>query len=111
VHGGNQLYYSSNGAAYLGAVYHPLRSLDNGASWQSLTGTESGNFGAVGGDGTKLYTVKVFGGSVYSSSETDGTNWTAGAFVPGGVYEFSYDATNRVLYGSMWDGGLWAVKK
>lgn len=111
MHGGNQLYYATNGAAYVGAVGHPLRSPDNGVTWQSLGATETGHFGAVGGDGSKLYAVKFFGGTMYSSSEADGANWTAGAFVPGGAYEFAYDSTNRITYGSMWDGGLWAVKK
>jgi hypothetical protein len=111
MHGGNQLYYSTNGTAYVGSVGRPLRSADNGATWQSVSGTATGHFGAVGGDGSKLHALQFFGGSMYSSSESDGTNWAAGATVPGGAYEFAYDASNRVLYGSMWDGGLWVLRK
>lgn len=112
-HGGNSLYYASNGTLYSGSAYHPMRSVNNGASWTELTGTTYGYFQAVGGDGVNLYTFQWGGGRMNTSTEaSNGATWnTNGVNIPGGPFEFTrLDRVNRIMYVSAWEGGVWAVK-
>jgi hypothetical protein len=118
-HGGSQLYYTKSGVLYAGGYPHPMRSMDNGASWTTIDSL-TGGFLCITGDGTSLYTgTHSVTGPIFSSPETDGLKWSAvGAQqFDGGPYALLFDPTSNVLYGSFTDistgnnaAGLWALK-
>lgn len=120
-HGGHQIYYTETGVLYAGARPYPVRSLDNGATWQSLDHLPYDHYYSVYGDGRTLYTLHsypVLGGlglsPFYTSPETDGLTWTpyqggAQTFNNGPAY-VAFDKVNRILYAPMWNVGLWALK-
>ncbi|MCW3052049.1 MAG: hypothetical protein JWN14_1219, partial [Chthonomonadales bacterium] len=57
-HGGNQLYRTKDGVLYSGGYQYPVRSTDNGASWQALkTGLVYSWYMGICGDGKTLYTA------------------------------------------------------
>jgi hypothetical protein len=120
-HGGGQTYYTDTGVLYAGATPYPIRSLDNGATWQDLSNLPRDYYFSVYGDGQTLYTqhsYPVLGGlstgPFYSSPETGGLTWTpyrggAQTFNNGPAY-MAFDPQNRILYAPMWFNGLWALK-
>jgi hypothetical protein len=125
VHGGQQIYYASNGTLFAGAwaVSGPIRSTDNGITWQTAgTGSLNSTMGIIG-DGTSLYTGRAWGtGPFITSPETDGVTWTnynggSQSFACGPM-EMGYDSVNRIVYASMTENGrpgstqdgVWALK-
>jgi hypothetical protein len=110
VHGGGTIYYTKAGVLYASGNPQNLRSTDNGATWKVLSGPSST---AIFGDGTTLYTGKVFGPApVVTSPESDGLTWkdyNSQQFTQG-PFEFGYDVINGVVYNASWTAGLWALK-
>ena len=124
-HGGQQLYYASNGDVYVGAFVYPARSKDNGLTWTALDKLPYASYYSVMGDGTTLFTQLSFTGDnggrdpqpYMTSPETDGVNWKAYDPLGKGPQTFTdgpfvmrFDAANRILYSANWDAGLWALK-
>jgi hypothetical protein len=120
-HGGQDVYYSSNGLLYAGATPFPIRSADNGATWEGLSmGTSFAYYYTVGGDGTTLYTSPAYTGTnggdpkpFLTSPENDGTTWSVMAgdqnFIDG-PYMMRFDAANEIMYSASWGAGLLALK-
>ena len=127
-HGGGDLYYAANGTVYVGANPYPIRSTDNGVTWQQLTRTPYASYYSIHGDGTTLYTQVSFTGTnngstnglgvtprpYLSSAESDGLTWSPyqsgkQTFLDG-PYHMVFDRRNRIMYSSNWDAGLWALK-
>ena len=115
-HGGEQLYRTRDGVLYAGAYQYPVRSTDNGATWQPLTkGLVYSWYMGICGDGTNLYTGCVSANQpFFTSPEKDGLTWTA---YGGGAQKFSaepfemaYDGINHILYSASWSEGLLALK-
>jgi hypothetical protein len=115
-HGGNQIYRTRNGTLYAGAYQYPVRSTDNGASWQPLKkGLVYSWYMGICGDGKYLYTAcsnprEPF----FVSPENDGLTWTP---FRGGKQKFSaepfemrYDPVNHIMYAASWSEGLLALK-
>jgi hypothetical protein len=114
-HGGDQLYRTKQGILYAGAYQYPVRSADNGASWQALkTGLVYSWYMGICGDGKNLYTACSNPNEpFFTSPETDGITWTA---YQGGAQKFSaepfemvYDARNHIVYAASWTAGLLAL--
>jgi hypothetical protein len=121
-HGGVQLYRSPTGAFYAGAVEYPIRSADNGASWEQLkAGLPYAHYGGIVGDGERLYTTTAcacdgspFDNPYFTAPEKDAAPW---APYQGGAQKFSngphnmaFDKTNDIIYSANWDEGVWALK-
>lgn len=115
-HGGNQLYRARNGTLYAGGYQYPVRSTDNGASWQQIkNGLPYSWYIGICGDGTNLYTGCTNGKNpFFTSPEGDGLTWKA---YQGGAQKFSaepfemwYDSANRIMYAASWHEGLLALK-
>jgi photosystem II stability/assembly factor-like uncharacterized protein len=115
-HGGEQLYRTSEGTLYAGAYQYPVRSTDNGLSWQAIkNGLVYSWYIGICGDGRDLYTACSNPNEpFFASPETDGLHWTPCA---GGAQKFSaepfemqYDARNHILYSASWGEGLLALK-
>jgi 6-phosphogluconolactonase (cycloisomerase 2 family) len=121
-HGGTQPYYSKTGALYTGTTSFPMRSTDNGKTWQELkSALPSSSYFVVQGDGNNLYTAPscACGGGIinqpyFTSPEDDGLTWTAyqaGAQSFGnGPYRMSFDRADRVVYSANWVSGIWALR-
>src|SRR6478736_693588 len=122
-HGGNEIYYASNGWIYAGAAGWPARSHDNGDTWEHLkdNGIPSGTYYSVHGDGTTLYTSISYTGDnakgmplPYSvSPESDGKTWTTmpgGQTFTDGPFMQRFDSANNILYSANWDAGFLALK-
>jgi hypothetical protein len=47
-----------------------------------------------------------------TSAETDGVTWTTynSQTFADGPYRMAFDATNRIIYSSNWNSGVWALK-
>jgi hypothetical protein len=107
---------------YAPATPYPVRSADNGITWQKLTdGIGFSYYDAVWGDGNRLYTMRSFGlmGKPYNdpyltSPESDGSKWApyqGGAQKFGnGPYMMHFDPINRIMYSANWGAGFWALK-
>ena len=111
-HGGGTSYYNRDGVLFASGNPKNLRSTDNGATW---TPTDPGGSTCVFGDGKHLYSAPALGkGPIFVSDESDGLTWKpfdAGqVFENGGPYEMVFDKVNGVLYASMWEQGVWALK-
>ncbi len=115
-HGGNQLYRTKKGVLYAGAYQYPVRSTDNGASWQPLKkGLVYSWYMGICGDGNLLYTACTNEKQpFFTSPEDDGLTWTA---FRGGEQKFSavpfemhYDSKNQIMYSASWSDGLLALK-
>ncbi len=111
-HGGGTSYYNRDGVLFASGNPKNLRSTDNGATWAP---TDPGGSTCVFGDGKHLYSAPALGkGPIFVSDESDGLTWKpfdAGqVFENGGPYEMVFDKANHVLYASMWEQGVWALK-
>lgn len=112
-HGGGTSYYNKAGVLFASGSPKNLRSSDNGVTW---TPTDPGGSTCVFGDGEHLYSAPALGkGPVFVSDESDGMTWKpfgdgAQVFENGGPYEMTFDEANGILYGSMWEQGVWALK-
>jgi hypothetical protein len=121
-HGGHAIYYAKNGTLYAGGYQYPVRSSDNGVTWQQVSsGLPYAYYYTVQGDGKVLYTMKSFAdnGAHYNepyqaSPETDGLTWTA---YQGGAQKFDngpatmiFDRGDRIMYSANWTAGLWALE-
>lgn len=119
-HGGNQIYYASNGWLYAGATPYPVRSKDNGATWEQLKQLPFAYYYSVYGDGAALYTSRSYTGSngqepapYFTSAEADGIAWKehgAHQKFADGPFQMAFDAANGILYSANWDTGLLALK-
>ncbi len=115
-HGGNQLYRTRNGTLYAGAYQYPVRSTDNGASWQPLKkGLVYSWYMGICGDGKYLYTACSNAREpFFVSPENDGLTWTP--FRSGKQkfsaepFEMRYDPVNHIMYAASWGEGLLALK-
>jgi len=110
-HGGGSVYYAHSGTLFSSGANQNLKSTDNGQSWTAV-GPSKG-FNAIAGDGTRLYALQGFGpASFITSSETDGTTWTAFSTqeFKDGSFEIQLDKANRILYSATWGSGIWAMK-
>jgi zinc transporter ZupT/photosystem II stability/assembly factor-like uncharacterized protein len=121
--GGNQLYRTSDGTLYAGAVGTLLRSTDSGLSWVPVgpPNTRDG-YNAVIGDGTQLWAQAANAPTstvtpqppYFTSLEADGTAWSP--YRPGdtapkdGPLSMVFDPVNRILYSSNWLAGVWRLK-
>src|SRR5262249_18073973 len=94
-HGGSNIYYAQNGLGYAGSTPFPVRSKDNGATWEQVNkGLKWWYYYTVYGDGTTLYTQLSYTGDnggqgqqpYLVSKETDGAEWTP---YQGGAQTFS----------------------
>jgi hypothetical protein len=122
VHGGPGHYYTAAGVLYVGSVPAPIRSTDNGLTFQDLPSAGYGYFFAIEGDGERLYTRKWGSSGAYMvSPESDGVNWeplVAGANNPtGDAFYLEFDPINRVMYSgnhvvsdTKGAGGVWALR-
>ena len=111
-HGGGTSYYNKDGVLFASGSPKNLRSTDNGLTW---TPTEPGSSTCVFGDGQRLYSAPALGKNpFYVSDESDGVTWKPLAgeqvFENGGPYEMVFDKLNHILYASMWEQGVWAMK-
>ena len=115
-HGGNQLYRTKAGTLYAGGYQYPVRSTDNGASWQPLTrGLVYSWYIGICGDGENLYTgCSNANEPFFTSPEADGLAWTAyrgGAQrFREGPFELHFDPVHRILYSASWGAGLLSVR-
>ena len=87
-HGGEQLYRTKDGTLYAGAYQYPVRSTDNGATWEPLKkGLVYSWYMGICGDGSNLYTAcSNENQPFFTSPEKDGSTWTA---YRGGKQKFS----------------------
>jgi hypothetical protein len=119
-HGGADIYYTKAGVLYAGASNYPIRSKDNGLTWEALNnGVSYSYYYTVYGDGNALYTNPSLrpGSSpapYITSAEGDGLSWSpykggTQTFVDG-PFLMRYDAVNGVMYSANWKAGLWALK-
>jgi hypothetical protein len=128
-HGGNDFYYTAAGVLYAGAAIYPVRSTDNGVTWEQLTqGPGYSYYYSIQGDGTSLYTQISFTGTnnattdgvgatpapYLTSKETDGLTWVPyqggkQTFLDG-PFVMRFDPGNRIMYSANWDAGVWALK-
>lgn len=113
-HGGNQLYRAIDGTLYSGGYQYPVRSTDNGASWEQVkTGLPYSWYMGIIGDGKTIYTGSTNKSQpFFMTSETDGRQWVAFnkqtfSAVP---FAMALDSVNRILYSASWEEGLLAVK-
>jgi hypothetical protein len=120
-HGGGDLYYARDGAIYVGAMCHPHRSRDNGATWASLDeGNPYAYYYSVWGDGSRLYTHSsapspgTDGTDPFvTSPESDGATWSPqpGAQPFGnGPFMMRFDGVNRIMYSANWRVGFWGMR-
>lgn len=115
-HGGNRHYYANDGALYVGAVYHPMRSTDNGVTWQSVDSLPSSTYIAFTGTGDRIYTQAYTDGSPVAfrtSADNDGITWaqdTAQGVTQGSSWSMVFDPVNHIVYSANRWGGLWALR-
>jgi hypothetical protein len=120
-HGGNSIYYATDGVLYAGGSQYPVRSTDNGVTWAQLSTLPYAYYYAVQGDGNNLYTLNSFAdsGAMYdapyqTSAESDGLTWTpyqSGAqHFDNGPFTMRFDKINRIMYSANWNAGIWALK-
>jgi hypothetical protein len=120
--GGVQLYRSPTGAYYAGAMQYPIRSSDNGVTWEELkSGLPYSAYGGIVGDGEALYTAPAcacdgspFDDPYFAAPEKDAAPW---APYQGGTQRFdngpatmAFDKDHDVIYSANRDEGVWALK-
>lgn len=121
-HGGNQLYYTKEGVLYAGSHGYPLRSRDNGQTWETIESLPYATYYSIHGDGKTLYTQISYTGDNAGqglqpwrvSAEDSGNSWTP---YQGGAQTFNngpfimrFDANNGIMYSANWRTGVWALK-
>jgi hypothetical protein len=109
---GSSIYYSPNGTLYVGAQPNPIRTTSGGDFWEPVWNQSAH---VVFGDGETLYTARAGGsGVVYVSEESDGLDWSAfpsgPTFPNGGLFEMVNDTINGIVYASVREQGVWALK-
>jgi len=120
-HGGNEIYYTADGVLYAGATPYPMRSKDNGVTWEQLNdGLGFSYYYLVYGDGKTLYTSPAYTGTnggaplpYYAASETSGGAWTPhlpDQKLVDGPYQMKFDAANGIMYSANFGAGLLALK-
>jgi hypothetical protein len=127
-HGGEDVFRDSDGTLYTGGITSPVRSKDNGVTWETLTnGTPSANYYAVISDGTLLYTstscacAGTYQMHPFYVSADHGNSWSPYAGDPAklpsgpqqfinGPHELKYDAVNDIIYAADWGAGVWALR-
>jgi photosystem II stability/assembly factor-like uncharacterized protein len=122
-HGGSLIYYAKDGTVYSGAAQFPVRSHDNGATWEQVKdGLSYFYYYTVYGDGDTLYTQLSYTGSnagqgpqpYMTAPEATGGPWTpyqkGAQKFSDGPFMMRYDAVNQIMYSANWLGGLWALK-
>ena len=122
-HGGAQIYYAKDGTVYSGATQYPVRSHDNGVTWEQVqSGLSYFYYYTVYGDGTTLYTQLSYTGNnagqgpqpYMTASESTGGPWTpyqgAAQTFNDGPFMMQYDAVNGIMYSANWTSGFWALK-
>jgi photosystem II stability/assembly factor-like uncharacterized protein len=116
-HGGNQFFYAKDGTLYSGAVQLPMRSKDNGVTWQRVEKLPAAPYyQTLFGTGSLLFTMGYSESDsqfFYTSSEDDGVNWkedTAFGKTAASPWELRYDSVNRILYAPSRHGGLWLLR-
>jgi photosystem II stability/assembly factor-like uncharacterized protein len=114
-HGGGQLYITKAGTLFVSCASGVLKSVDDGATWQTITGVKFTT--SIYGDGNLLYGHQAYAGpteAFSTSPETDGVTWTpfkggAQTFADG-PFEMAFDSTHHIMYAANWGVGLWALK-
>ena len=115
-HGGEQLYRTKAGILYAGAYQYPVRSMDNGVTWQPITtGLVYSWYIGICGDGKNLYTGCTNANEPYfTSPENDGLTWKAygngSQKFSAEPFEMGYDTVNHIIYSASWSEGLFALK-
>jgi hypothetical protein len=120
-HGMSSVYRSSTtGVWYTTTSRSILRSSDGGATWAAVyTSYCSDGFGAITGDGYKLYAAPANTGgstcgSVYyvTALEAADTIWTKlnNQTFSDGPMAMIYDSVQKIIYSSNWDAGVWKLK-
>jgi hypothetical protein len=121
-HGGTDIYYSTNRVLYAGAHGYPLRSDDNGLTWETLESIPNATYYTIQGDGETLYTQLSYTGDnggrgpqpYLVSAEGDGNAWTAYGdgrqTFDNGPFVMRFEKSNRIMYSANWRGGIWALK-
>lgn len=118
-HGAGAMYRASNGALYMGATNHLIRSTDNGRTWvDSNAPSNQDGYNAVIGDGVRMYIQTANTGSnttgpqpYYTSLETDGTHWAvqnSQRFNDGPGW-MAVDRSRKIIYSANWHYGLWRL--
>jgi hypothetical protein len=123
VHGGAQFSYTRDGTLYSGAQPYPVRSRDNGLTWEQITdGLPSAFYYSVGSDDVTLYTQLSNTGDnagrgqqpYMTAPEATGGPWTpyqgGSQNFDDGPFVMSYDAANGIMYSANWRTGIWALK-
>lgn len=122
VHGGAQFSYTRDGTLYSGAQPYPVRSRDNGLTWEQITGLPSAFYYSVGSDDVTLYTQLSNTGDnagrgpqpYMTAPEATGGPWTpyqgGSQNFNDGPFVMSYDAANGIMYSANWRTGIWALK-
>jgi len=102
------------GVLYAAGPETPVRSKDDGATWERKNDLPSSVYYTVGNDGTNLYAVPDKDSPVYTSPVTDGEHWVA---MNGGAQKFArgsimirFDRANRIVYMVNWEAGIWGLK-
>ena len=119
-HGLDVLHRAKNGDLYAGAFQYPVRSTDNGMTWQyTSTGLTYSEYYCIMSDGTNLYTGVSTGSNnppdyIMTSKESDGLNWTKcdggkESFVDGPI-TMAFDSVNQIMYAACWHAGILALK-
>ncbi len=77
VHGGPAKYFTAAGVLFVGALGNPLRSKDNGKTFEEIPALAYKYWFALTGDGNRLYARSWNDTGHYMvSPESDGMNWT-----------------------------------
>ena len=106
------------GTLYAGGYQYPVRSTDNGASWQQIkTGLTYSWYIGICGDGINLYTgCSNENEPMFVSPESDGLAWKPYTFngmtqrFSAQPFEMAYDSRNHIMYAASWHEGLLALK-
>jgi hypothetical protein len=111
VHGNTEAYYTKRGVLYSGGYPQPIRSTDNGLTWEALGGLPGNAYYTICGDGTNLYVCSE-NSQFMTSPETDGNHWTAcqGAQPGRSSVSMCFDSVGQIMYSVNWDKGFWAMK-
>jgi hypothetical protein len=110
-HGGGQAHYGSDGTLYVTASNGIIKSTDNGVSWANI-GPNGGHL-AVTGDGTNLYACQQYSAHMQTATEANDSNWgdyPNGPELDEGVFHFSFDEQNGIVYAADMTTGFWALK-